>query len=194
MLCLNIGGIKSSKCQFYKPNSEFNWKIVDKSKKSDYIYNIKSLKEMPFENNSVDYIFCSHILEHLYPNEIVFVLKEIYRVLKPTGIFRVTVPDFRLAMSIYICDKKQLIDLDYPDKPKNLPPLGMAHLTCWIYDFTRKSVGHKIGFDREYLSYFLRTVGFHSIRDCKFDECSVPFEGLEDPLNKGWCIHFECVK
>ena len=40
---------------------------------------------IPFEDNSVDYIFSSHFLEHLDNGECEDVLREIYRVLKPGG-------------------------------------------------------------------------------------------------------------
>lgn len=48
---------------------------------------------IPFEDNSVEGILCSHILEHLDCHEAVKLLKECHRVLKPGGILRVVLPD-----------------------------------------------------------------------------------------------------
>ncbi len=47
-------------------------------------------KTMPFENNSFDCAFATEVLEHCPEPEIV--LKEVFRVLKPNGIFFFTVP------------------------------------------------------------------------------------------------------
>jgi len=53
-------------------------------------------------NDSVDLIYASHILEHFHYTEAPDVLKEWCRVLKPeTGILRLAVPDFDAILSVY---------------------------------------------------------------------------------------------
>ena len=42
-------------------------------------------QKLPYEDNSVDYIQSEHVFEHLHWKEFHFALKEIHRVLKPTG-------------------------------------------------------------------------------------------------------------
>jgi SAM-dependent methyltransferase len=47
-------------------------------------------KVIPLENNSIDNIFCTEVLEHVFnPNE---VLKEMHRILKPNGQLLLTCP------------------------------------------------------------------------------------------------------
>lgn len=41
---------------------------------------------LPFPNSSFDYIFCTEVWEHLYPEEVATMLAEIRRVLSPHGI------------------------------------------------------------------------------------------------------------
>jgi len=67
---------------------------IDKIKTSctDIVVDIEKEK-LPFKDNSVDYIYCDNVLEHL--SDIEFIMKEIYRVLKPLGVFEVIVPFFR---------------------------------------------------------------------------------------------------
>jgi len=51
---------------------------------------------LPFEDSSVDEILCDNVLEHIGPNEdFIFVLNELYRVLKPGGLATLIVPDGR---------------------------------------------------------------------------------------------------
>ena len=52
-------------------------------------------------DNSVDLIYVSHVLEHFGRHEYKNVLKEWYRVLKPSGILRVSVPDFDAVVKYY---------------------------------------------------------------------------------------------
>lgn len=60
-----------------------------------------NIKKLPFKKNSVDLIYSSHVLEYFDRIEVLNVLKEWGRVLKPGGILRVAVPDFQVMTSLY---------------------------------------------------------------------------------------------
>jgi len=47
---------------------------------------------IPFEDTSINYINCSHLLEHLYPYEFYQLLKEIDRILAVNGILAISMP------------------------------------------------------------------------------------------------------
>ena len=61
--------------------------IYDKDIKPDFVWDGRT---MPFQDNSYDCAFGTEVLEHCPEPEPV--LKEVYRVLKPDGIFFFTVP------------------------------------------------------------------------------------------------------
>lgn len=44
-----------------------------------------SSEKLPFDDNSFDFIYCSHVIEHLLSNQQIFFVKEIARVLKKWG-------------------------------------------------------------------------------------------------------------
>ena len=71
----------------------------------DYLTSIDRLDV--FENNSVDFIYNCHVLEHYHRNKVKNVLKEWFRVLKPGGILRTAVPDFEALCELYL-EKKDL--------------------------------------------------------------------------------------
>jgi predicted SAM-dependent methyltransferase len=48
---------------------------------------------LEFEDNTFDFIFSEHFLEHLFLDEAIELLKECYRILKPNGVVRIVVPD-----------------------------------------------------------------------------------------------------
>lgn len=56
----------------------------------DVVYDLE--KGLPYHDNSVDEIFCSHFLEHV--KDPMKLINEVYRILKPGGIFEVVVPHF----------------------------------------------------------------------------------------------------
>ena len=49
-------------------------------------------KPWPYPNNSIDGIVSMHVLQQLHWRDLVFALREAYRVLKPRGVFRFGCP------------------------------------------------------------------------------------------------------
>jgi predicted SAM-dependent methyltransferase len=71
-------------------------------------------KRFPFADGSFDNAFSAHVLEHLYPEQAVSCVREVRRVLKVGGVFRVTVPDLDRAVEAYDPDRPEmLLDLIY---------------------------------------------------------------------------------
>jgi predicted SAM-dependent methyltransferase len=55
---------------------------------------------LPFRDRSVAFVWMSHTLEHLYPDDAIGLLMEIRRVLTPDGVARIAVPSFAYALRI----------------------------------------------------------------------------------------------
>ena len=53
------------------------------------------------QSDSVELIYCCHVLEHFKRGEVSQVLSEWFRVLQPGGLLRLSVPDFRQICEIY---------------------------------------------------------------------------------------------
>jgi predicted SAM-dependent methyltransferase len=54
-----------------------------------------------FDDNSINEIYASHVLEHIYPYQIAETLHEWHRVLVTGGILRLAVPNFDALISLY---------------------------------------------------------------------------------------------
>lgn len=63
---------------------------------------VSDVKTLPFAANSVDMIYACHILEHFKRTEIIHVLGEWYRILKPGGVIRISVPSFEACIKWYM--------------------------------------------------------------------------------------------
>jgi SAM-dependent methyltransferase len=59
-------------------------------------------KGIPFNSNSADVVYHSHLLEHLDKNRVEDFLLEVKRVLRPGGIQRIVVPDLEKACAAYM--------------------------------------------------------------------------------------------
>lgn len=66
----------------------------------DHVTTIDNLSFIP--ENSVDLIYNCHVLEHFKRRDVVRVLQEWNRVLKPGGILRISVPDFAKLCEVYL--------------------------------------------------------------------------------------------
>ena len=90
-----------------------------------------------FEDNTVDLIYASHVLEYFDRFEARKVLLEWRRVLKPGGILRLAVPDFEALVWVYL-KYKDLNLIHGPlygrwEIPGSKEPVIIYHKTC--YDF-----------------------------------------------------------
>lgn len=80
---------------------------------------------LPYNNGSVDQIYCSHVLEHFEKWQTINLLKEMRRILRRGGIARVVVPDLSKVIKIYNKDGAEsfcrvLWGFDKDIKPNNL--------------------------------------------------------------------------
>ena len=58
-------------------------------------------KRLPFPDDSFQYVFSSHVFEHLPRASLMRLLKELRRVLRPGGTMRVSVPDLTIMVKGY---------------------------------------------------------------------------------------------
>ncbi len=71
-----------------------------------HIDHVATIDNLSFiQNQSVDLIYTCHVLEHFKRRDIGRVLAEWYRLLKPGGILRVSVPDFEKLCEVYQKEK-----------------------------------------------------------------------------------------
>ena len=56
---------------------------------------------LPIKDSKACYCYTSHLLEHLTKQQGEYLIKEIFRVLKPNGLVRIIVPDLEFAVGLY---------------------------------------------------------------------------------------------
>lgn len=71
-----------------------DWSDASLSKCKSLGYNVikGDVRQLPFENNSVDGIHCSHVIEHFQPSDVHKILSEFDRVLVSKGVLVIRAP------------------------------------------------------------------------------------------------------
>lgn len=119
------------------------------------------IRNLPYEDASIDEIYASHVLEHFGRHEFLDVLREWYRVLKPGAYIYIAVPDIESAFEYY-------------KKTSNLHTL---YGQFWGGQRDEHDY-HKFGYTFTTLSTYLEQVGF--IEPQRYDTFTYLPEGFDD--------------
>lgn len=131
-----------------KRNFGEEWIHIDASSFPHIKYN--NIVSLPFENNSVDIIYASHVISYFDRQEIIDVLKEWNRVLKTNGILRLAMPDFESMAKLYV---NKNIDLNY-----FLGPLYGKMISG------DKTIYHKTTYDFNSIKNIINQCGFTNVK------------------------------
>jgi len=139
------------------------WTTIDMCEGCDLVLDLA--KPFPFPDNSVERIYSSHVLEHFYYNDLLKLLSECKRVLKPSGVFSASVPNARIYIEAY-------------GKPETFDPaLYCRYAPAYNYnskiDFLNYMAymdgHHRYMFDEENIIAILGKVGFRNASLRPFD-------------------------
>jgi SAM-dependent methyltransferase len=128
---------------------------------------------LPFKDQSVDVVFVSHLLEHLFfPRDVKAFLAELRRVLAPEGIVRLVVPDVEKCIEAYRMNDRKFFESRretwswWPENPTRLEDFlgyaGAGAEPAYLFE------SHKYGYDFETLQRVLADAGFENIVRSKF--------------------------
>ena len=143
-----------------------DWKILDVESRPEVDYVNDASKLDIFENDSVEAIYSSHVLEHFYyriNDELINTLREWHRVLVPGGKLLISVPDLKTICWLYL--------------NPNLMPEERFHLMTIIFGGQVNIYDvHKVGFDFDILAMYLDLAGFEQWEQVSefnlFNDCS----------------------
>lgn len=133
---------------------------------------VSSMLDMPLvPSASVDAVYSSHNIEHLYPHEVPVALAEFFRVLKPDGLLVLACPDLQSLSRLIVEDRL--------DQPAYMSPAGPIAPLDVLYGHRPQLaegnlfMAHHTGFTLRTLVDAIRAAGFRSVagkrRDPYFD-------------------------
>tara|TARA_B100000900_G_scaffold413752_1_gene438482 strand:+ start:1357 stop:2007 length:651 start_codon:yes stop_codon:yes gene_type:complete len=119
-------------------------------------------KNLPFEENSIECIYTSHMLEHLSREGACIFLNEAYRSLKNGGVLRIAIPDINIHINEYISNKDA--DLFMEQILVEAPKVDTIKQKLQL--FLTGYRHHQWMYDGNSLCKLLNSVGFKSVQVC----------------------------
>ena len=158
---------------------------------------------LPFATNSCDAIYASHLLEHLFLDDALKLLRECFRVLHPGGTLRLVVPDLRAIVREYYGERVFYNSDEFAPMPaadrltRRLlvrgpsPPRGNTLMR--VYAALKDFQTHKWMYDAESLVAHVRSAGFDEVAERGFRESRIAdIDRLEHPgrvlQGEGVCV------
>ena len=151
-------------------NTKKGWVDVDLLREEVKAERVDLSKKWPWENSSVERIYCEHFLEHLdrttKNDEAGLFMREAYRVLEAGGKIRIGVPNAEAAFAFYAGFSDGTFEHEIKHHHPPWVQTDMDHVQ-WSF---RMNGHHKWAYDEQSLGYLMKSVGFDDVFVSPFDE------------------------
>lgn len=140
-----------------------NWKElrfdIDEAVQPDLVGTMTDMSSVA--SGSVDAVFSSHNIEHLYPHDVPVALAEFLRVLKPDGFAVITCPDLQSVCALIAEDK--LTEPAYTSPAGPIAPLDILYGHRPAMARGNLYMAHRCGFTQKVLTGTLQAAGFAAV-------------------------------
>ena len=130
---------------------------IDENVNPDIVGTLTDMKLV--KTGSVDAVYSSHNIEHIYPHEVRIALKEFYRVLKNDGIVVITCPDLQSICEAVVNDKL-LEPLYETENGHQISPIDILYGWRLPVSQGNEYMAHKGGFTYSALNASFFEAGF----------------------------------
>lgn len=160
---LHIGPAKSGTVPHGFPAHE--WQEVrfdiDPYGKPDIVGDMRDMHMIA--SNSIDAIFSSHTIEHLYPADVKLAFEEALRVLRPDGFLLMSCPDLQSIGSLLAEGK--LLEKLYESDEGTITPIDVIYGFRGYFTLPdrREAMTHRTGFTLPIMINSLQSIGFPSV-------------------------------
>ena len=156
-LHVGCGLVNKSRCRGFDND---NWKEIrfdiDENVNPDIVGTLTDMKSV--ETGSVDAVYSSHNIEHIFPHEVPIALREFYRVLKEDGIAVISCPDLQSVCEAVAQDK--LLEPLYESPSGPICPIDILYGSRKMIAKGNEYMAHKGGFTYSTLNRAFFEAGF----------------------------------
>jgi len=130
------------------------------------VMQMDATKQFPFADNTFEYVFAEHMIEHVpYPKG-TRMLQECYRVLRQSGVMRVITPDLATIIGLYGRDqcsnqREYLQWFSQAFLEDGSPPNAVLAINAMF-----RMWGHQFLYDETTLTYSMTEAGFRDVGRC----------------------------
>ena len=170
-LHVGCGPLDKSYCLGFEDNSWEEIRLdIDEKVNPDIIGSLTDMHSVT--SSSVDAVYSSHNIEHIFPHEIPIALNEFYRVLKDDGIVVITCPDIQSVGEALAQDK--LLEPLYNSPMGDVTPFDILYGHRSTTSDGNIFMAHKSGFTYSTLDSVFSEAGFEArVGGRRPDACSL---------------------
>jgi predicted SAM-dependent methyltransferase len=140
------------------------WLNTDVLPTSREVVYLDATRRFPFKDDTFDYVYSEHMIEHIEHQSALFMLGECFRVLKPGGKIRMSTPDLKVLVGLFSSEqtKSQEFYIDWMTR-RFLP--GIAYCKeVFLINNAFRAWGHQFLYDRETIEVTMKNIGFENLR------------------------------
>jgi len=146
------------------------WLNTDVDIKSDGVVYLDVTQPFPIDNDTFDYVYGEHVIEHISWHDGLGMLQECRRILKPGGTIRIATPDLKVLLGLYVHDPNPIQD-------RYIRWITDEHMTdipvyraSFVINNAFRKWGHQFLYDGESLKMVLEIAGFSDIKQASPDQ------------------------
>lgn len=103
---LNLGGGNFHQSGWLNVDYPFEKRAYKQKRENiDIVHNFMEMKPLPFEDNSIEIVYTEHCIEHLLYAAVKYLFADVYRILVPGGVLRISCPDADILYNMYKSSK-----------------------------------------------------------------------------------------
>jgi predicted SAM-dependent methyltransferase len=163
-----------------------HWVNIDGFRDQNVHYVVDFGRSLPFPRESFEGVFCEHVMEHFSLEDGERIAREVHRVLRLGGCFRVVVPDAELVLRRYF---------DAPDEIVAWRGAGVETAMEIVNLYFRQRYEHQFVYDWPTIEKMLHRSGFAVVSRSAFGQArQCPSVILDDEKYEWESLYVEALK
>ncbi len=151
------------------------------SKNGTRVLNFDLTQNLPLPENSIEYVYGSHFIEHLSFNDGLMFLKRMHTVMKKGGVIRQCFPDLELWIKNYYENNNKFFN----EYKSTFSSCKQAKTKGQIFMTQVHAFGHRWGYDFDSMKDSFERAGFSNVAKKKVHESLIPEIKKIEPCWRG---------
>ncbi len=155
------------------------WLATDLAPENRDMLYVDAARRLPFDDASFAFVFAEHMFEHVPYGVGVELAREVLRILRPGGVFRIATPDLQAIARIALPPLDAAAQR-YVDASNELFGEHVGNGAAFVVNRVFRWWGHEFIYDQQTLVDLLERTGFAGFVRCRMGESGhAPLAGLE---------------
>lgn len=146
-------------------NIKDGWLNSDLCPMSGKVLYLNARRRFPFADDTFDYVYCEHVIEHMAFPDGMRMLAECRRILKPGGSVRISTPNLQFLVDLCGHRKSGLQERYLRWAVKTYVPEALSADAAFVVNMFMRNWDHRFIYDERTLRLALEHVGFQDIRE-----------------------------